>query len=145
MVHRLSAARAWGEMFLPPAYLFVFVIGMGVLWVIALYIIDVSQTKHAIRRNFPVVGRFRYMFEHLGEFFRQYFFAQDREEMPFNRAERSWIYRAAKHIDATVAFGSTRDLRRVGTKDVGGSSQRVAYRRECAAAVTGPEHHLEVS
>jgi hypothetical protein len=97
------------------AYLFVFVIGMGVLWVIALYIIDVSQTKHAIRRNFPVVGRFRYLFEHLGEFFRQYFFAQDREEMPFNRAERSWIYRAAKHLDATVAICSTRDLRRIGT------------------------------
>jgi glutamate synthase domain-containing protein 2 len=96
-------------------YLFVFVIGIGVLWVLMLYIIDVSQTKHAIRRNFPVVGRFRYMFEHLGEFFRQYFFAQDREEMPFNRAERSWIYRAAKGVDATVAFGSTRDLRRIGT------------------------------
>lgn len=97
------------------AYLFVFVIGIGVLWVIFLYIIDVSQTKHAVRRNFPVVGRFRYMFEHLGEFFRQYFFAQDREEMPFNRAERSWVYRAAKGLDPTVAFGSTRDLRRVGT------------------------------
>ena len=97
------------------AYLFVFVIGIGVLWILTLYIIDVSQTKHAVRRNFPVVGRFRYMFEHLGEFFRQYFFAQDREEMPFNRAERSWVYRAAKGIDATVAFGSTRDLRRVGT------------------------------
>ena len=40
-------------------------------------------------RNFPVIGRFRYFFEHLGEFFRQYFFAQDREEMPFNRAQRS--------------------------------------------------------
>jgi glutamate synthase domain-containing protein 2 len=97
------------------AYLFVFVLGLGVLWVLVLYIIDVSQTKHAVRRNFPVVGRFRYMFEHLGEFFRQYFFAQDREEMPFNRAERSWIYRASKGVDATVAFGSTRDLRRVGT------------------------------
>ena len=71
------------------AYLFVFVIGVGALWVVVLYIIDVSQTKHAVRRNFPVVGRFRYLFEHLGEFFRQYFFAQDREEMPFNRAERS--------------------------------------------------------
>jgi len=97
------------------AYLFVFVIGIGVLWILVLYIIDVSQTKHAVRRNFPVVGRFRYMFEHLGEFFRQYFFAQDREEMPFNRAERSWVYRAAKGVDATVAFGSTRDLRRIGT------------------------------
>jgi glutamate synthase domain-containing protein 2 len=96
-------------------YLFVFVIGVGFLWVVMLYIIDITQTKHAIRRNFPVVGRFRYLFEHLGEFFRQYFFAQDREEMPFNRAERSWCYRAAKGIDTTVAFGSTRDLRRVGT------------------------------
>jgi glutamate synthase domain-containing protein 2 len=97
------------------AYLFVFAVGMGVLWIAVLYIIDVTQTQHAIRRNFPVVGRFRYMFEHLGEFFRQYFFALDREEMPFNRAERSWVYRAAKGVDATVAFGSTRDLRRVGT------------------------------
>ena len=63
------------------AYLFVFAVGMGVLWVAVLYIIDVTQTTHAIRRNFPVVGRFRYMFEHLGEFFRQYFFALDREEI----------------------------------------------------------------
>ncbi len=97
------------------AYLFIFLVGAGVLWVIVLYIIDVNQTTHAIRRNFPVVGRFRYMFEHLGEFFRQYFFAQDREEMPFNRAERSWAYRAAKGVDTTVAFGSTRDLRPTGT------------------------------
>ena len=50
------------------AYLFIFLVGAGVLWVIVLYIIDVNQTTHAIRRNFPVVGRFRYMFEHLGEF-----------------------------------------------------------------------------
>ncbi len=96
-------------------YLFVFAVGVAILWIACLYIVDISQTKHAIRRNFPVVGRFRYMFEHLGEFFRQYFFAQDREEMPFNRAERSWCYRAAKGIETTVAFGSTRDLRRVGT------------------------------
>ena len=41
------------------------------------------------------------MFEKLGEFFRQYFFAMDREEMPFNRAERSWVYRAAR-IDNTL-------------------------------------------
>jgi glutamate synthase domain-containing protein 2 len=97
------------------AYLFVFAMGIGALWVALLYIIDITQTKHAIRRNFPVVGRFRYMFEHMGEFFRQYFFAQDREEMPFNRAERAWCYRAAKGVDTTVAFGSTRDLRRIGT------------------------------
>jgi glutamate synthase domain-containing protein 2 len=93
----------------------VFLLGIGLLSVIVMYIVDVNQTEHAIRRNFPVIGRFRYLFETLGEYFRQYFFAQDREEMPFNRAQRSWVYRAAKGIDNTVAFGSTRDLRPVGT------------------------------
>jgi glutamate synthase domain-containing protein 2 len=97
------------------AYLFVLVIGLLVVAVIVMYVVDVTQTTHAIRRNFPVVGRFRYFFEHLGEFFRQYFFSLDREEMPFNRAERAWVYRSAKGVDSTVAFGSTRDLRLVGT------------------------------
>jgi glutamate synthase domain-containing protein 2 len=97
------------------ATLFVFTIGLAVLAVIVLYILDVTQTKHAIRRNYPVVGRFRYFFEHLGEFFRQYFFAMDREELPFNRAQRSWVYRAAKNEDNTVGFGSTRDLHPPGT------------------------------
>lgn len=97
------------------AALFVVVIGFLVLTIIIVYIFDVSQTKQAIRRNYPVVGHFRYFFEHLGEFFRQYFFAMDREELPFNRAQRSWAYRAAKNVDNTTAFGSTRDLKPVGT------------------------------
>ena len=95
--------------------LFVLIVGLGVLEIIVLYIIDVKQTKHAVRRNYPVVGRFRYFFEHIGEFFRQYFFSMDREEMPFNRAQRSWTYRAAKNIDNTIAFGSSKDLRPTGT------------------------------
>lgn len=95
--------------------LFIFALGVGVLVVIAMFVIDVTQTKHAVRRNFPVVGRFRYFFEEMGEFFRQYFFAQDREEMPFNRAQRTWAYRAAKGVDNTVAFGSTLNLSPPGT------------------------------
>jgi glutamate synthase domain-containing protein 2 len=97
------------------AALFVILIGFAVLAIVVLFIIDVTQTRSAIRRNYPVVGRFRYFFEHIGEFFRQYFFAMDREELPFNRAQRSWAYRAAKDIDNTVGFGSTRDLRATGT------------------------------
>ena len=93
----------------------VLILGLGLLAVVVMYIVDISQTHSAIRRNFPVIGRFRYFFENLGEYFRQYFFAQDREEMPFNRAQRSWVYRAAKGIDNTIAFGSTRDLRPTGT------------------------------
>ena len=97
------------------AYLFVFALGVGVLALLVIYFIDVNQTKHAIRRNYPVIGRFRYWFEEMGVFFRQYFFAMDREEMPFNRAERGWVYRAAKNLDNMQAFGSTRDLRPEGT------------------------------
>ncbi len=95
--------------------LFIFILGVGLFATIIIYIIDVTQTQQAIRRNFPVIGRFRYLFEHMGEFFRQYFFAADREERPFNRAERSWVYRAAKGVDSTVAFGSTRDLSPIGS------------------------------
>ena len=94
---------------------FVFVIGATVLVVSSLYVLDVTQTKQAIRRNYPVIGRLRYFFEHMGTFFRQYFFAMDREEMPFNREQRNWVYRAAKKVDSTVAFGSTRDLRPRGS------------------------------
>jgi len=97
------------------ATMLVVAIGCGILAVIVLYVIDRTQTTHAIRRNYPVIGRLRYFFEHMGEFFRQYFFAMDREELPFNRAQRSWAYRAAKDVDNTAAFGSTRDLRPVGT------------------------------
>ncbi len=96
-------------------YFFVFMFGVAALSIAIIFIIDITQTKHAIRRNYPVVGRLRYLFENLGGFFRQYFFAMDREELPFNRAERSWIYRAAKNLSQSVAFGSTRDLRPVGT------------------------------
>ncbi len=94
--------------------LFVVAVGIAVLAIVIMFILDVTQTKDAIRKNYPVVGRFRYLFSALGEFFRQYFFAMDREELPFNRAERSWVYKAAKKVDTTVAFGSTRPLNQVG-------------------------------
>jgi glutamate synthase domain-containing protein 2 len=95
--------------------LFVFLIGVAVMSLVVMFIIDVSQKHDAIRRNYPVVGRFRNLFSTLGEFFRQYFFAMDREEMPFNRAEREWVYRSSEGGDNTVAFGSTRNLNPVGS------------------------------
>jgi glutamate synthase domain-containing protein 2 len=57
----------------------------------------------------------RHLFATLGEFFRQYFFAMDREELPFNRAQREWVKRASEGHGNTVAFGSTRNLNVVGT------------------------------
>ncbi len=95
--------------------LFVFVVGLGAAAVVVMFVFDVLQTRDAVRRNFPVVGRFRDLFITLGEFFRQYFFAMDREEMPFNRAERTWVNRAARNTDNTVAFGSTNNLSPAGS------------------------------
>ncbi len=94
---------------------FILIIGAAVLAVIVMYIADASQSKDAIRHNYPVVGRFRDLFTRLGEFFRQYFFALDREELPFNRAERDWIYKSAKGRSNIQPFGSTRNLTLVGT------------------------------
>ena len=95
--------------------IFVFLIGLAVLGIIILAVLDMTQTGDAIRRNYPVIGRFRHLFSTLGEFFRQYFFAMDREELPFNRAQREWVKRAGEGHGNTVAFGSTRNVSVVGT------------------------------
>lgn len=92
-------------------------VSLGVLLVLMVvgglsywYIQDITQKTHAILRNYPVIGHLRYFFEQLGEYFRQYFFLGDREEMPFNRATRGWVYRLAKNEGGVVGFGSTYDL-----------------------------------
>ena len=94
--------------------LFALLILVGLASIAVLYVIDITQSKQTIRKNYPVIGRLRYVFEHLGVFFRQYFFAMDREELPFNRAQRAWVARAAKQVDSTLAFGSTKPLNRPG-------------------------------
>jgi len=112
---QLSALQQFAFTFLEvSALLLALAIGLVIIAVIYMYIADSLQTRQTIRRNYPVIGRFRYFFEHLGEFFRQYLFALDREELPFNRAQRAWVYRAAKNIDSTVAFGSTHPLNQPG-------------------------------
>jgi glutamate synthase domain-containing protein 2 len=95
--------------------------GLGTLVAIAivaglvfLFISDITQKKHGVLRNYPVVGHLRYFFEELGEYFRQYFFSGDRDEMPFNRATRAWVYRLAKNEGGTIGFGSTYDLHSPG-------------------------------
>jgi len=87
----------------------------ALLAAVRMYIVDRLQRQHAIRRNFPLVGRMRYGIENLGPFLRQYLYDTDRDRLPFNRAERSWVYRAAKNLDNTAAFGSTLDLMQPGT------------------------------
>ena len=87
-------------------------IALGILAVLALvgiaalYIHDVRQTQRTILRNFPVVGHFRYFAETWGEYMRQYQYLPDWVERPFNRLERSWIYRSAKGVSNLISFGS---------------------------------------
>ena len=90
-------------------------IGIALLVGVAfLFISDITQKKHGVLRNYPVIGRLRYFFEELGEYFRQYFFAGDRDEMPFNRSTRAWVYRLAKNEGGVIGFGSTYDLHQSG-------------------------------
>ena len=84
-------------------------------FLVFVFIYDVTQKGHAIQRNYPVIGHIRYMFENMGEYFRQYWFADDRAELPFNRATRGWIYRTAKGLGGLLGFGSTNDLRQAGS------------------------------
>ncbi len=89
--------------------------GVVMLWLFIMFLQDIFQKEHTVRRNFPVIGRLRYFLEHQGEYFRQYFFANDREELPFNRATRAWVYRTAKGLGGLVGFGSVHDVREPGS------------------------------
>jgi len=99
----------------------IFSVSVGVLLALALalaimffYLWDITQKRHTILRNYPVIGHLRYFFEELGEYFRQYFFLGDRDERPFDRSTRSWVYRMAKDESDVIGFGSTYDLHEPG-------------------------------
>ena len=68
------------------------------------------QRKHTISHNFPIVGHLRYLLESIGPEMRQYFVANNREELPFNRIERGWIYASAKQENNYEGFGTDRDI-----------------------------------
>lgn len=73
-------------------------------------IYDLTQKKHAILRNFPVIGHFRYWLEAIGPELRQYIVTSDNEERPFSRAQRRWIYASSKRENNYFGFGTDNDL-----------------------------------
>lgn len=75
---------------------------------------DLLQKKHTIRNNFPLVGHFRYMLESIGPELRQYIVANNREELPFNRSQRSWIYASAKKENNYGGFGTDQNIHEAG-------------------------------
>ena len=87
------------------------------LWSLALFLPlfflglhDVTQTKHAIRRNFPVIGNFRYIFEMIRPEINQYFIESNTDGTPINRENRSIVYQRAKKVTDTIPFGTQQDV-----------------------------------
>jgi glutamate synthase domain-containing protein 2 len=88
-------------------------IGIGVfLLIVAIH--DLTQKKHAILRNFPVIGHVRYMLEAIGPELRQYIVTQNDEERPFSRDQRRWVYSSSKNENNYFAFGTDNDIERPG-------------------------------
>ncbi len=77
-------------------------------------IIDVTQTKQAIRRNYPILAHFRFFFEYIRPEIRQYFIESDHEAAPFSRADRSLVYQRAKRDSDKRPFGTQLDVYEAG-------------------------------
>src|SRR3954453_6713066 len=89
----------------------VFAVVVILLVVVALY--DVTQRKHAVLRNFPVVGHFRYWLEAIGPELRQYVVTSNNEERPFSRDQRRWVYASSKGQVNTFGFGTDDEMETV--------------------------------
>ncbi|TRM09245.1 FMN-binding glutamate synthase family protein [Lentibacillus cibarius] len=93
---------------------------IGVVLVVPLYFFlriyshDVKQKQHSILRNFPVLGKVRYILEKVGPEFRQYLFQNNNEGRPFNRREFEYVYKAAKYNDRMIGYGSERPYNEEG-------------------------------
>lgn len=85
---------------------------IGVLLLIGYY--NSVQTKHAILRNFPVLGYLRYFFEMISPEMQQYFIERNTDGKPFSRAERSIVYQRAKNLDSSTPFGTQLELNNEG-------------------------------
>ena len=86
------------------------VVGVILLLLVCLAVYDRLQRKHAIIANYPLVGRFRYLFETVGPPLRQYIVTSNDEERPFSRDQRRWVYASSKKENNYFGFGTDNDL-----------------------------------
>jgi glutamate synthase domain-containing protein 2 len=106
-----AGIAAWGQVW-PPAFFAFLVVGPLVMlgaW-------DVAQRRHAVLRNFPVIGHFRYLFEAIRPEIQQYFVESDTDGRPFSREVRAVIYQRAKSTLATRPFGTLHDVYAEGSE-----------------------------
>ncbi|MEZ0130970.1 glutamate synthase-related protein, partial [Flavobacterium sp. LBUM151] len=87
---------------------FLLLIALPILLVVGVY--NTTQKKHAILRNFPVLGYFRYLFEMIAPEIQQYFIERSTDGRPFSRNQRSLVYQRAKNIDSSTPFGTQQNL-----------------------------------
>ena len=88
-------------------YYLIFAASIGLLLIFAY---DVSQRRHSILHNFPIVGHLRYVLETVGPELRQYIVTNDNEERPFTRSQRRWVYASSKQQNNYFGFGTSVDL-----------------------------------
>lgn len=94
--------------------------------------VDMLQTKHAIRRNFPIIGRLRYFMEFVRPAIQQYFVESDLSGRPFNRRTRSFIYQRAKLETETVPFGTQLDVYEEGYEWMAHSAYPLDFKKMSA-------------
>ncbi|MES2004476.1 MAG: FMN-binding glutamate synthase family protein [Bacteroidota bacterium] len=87
---------------------------LPLLPLLLLAVYNIKQRKHALLRNYPVIGYIRYILEAIRPEMRQYFFESDDNGKPFNRRQRSIVYQRAKNERQTVAFGMHADPNQPG-------------------------------
>lgn len=80
----------------------------------AVGIYDLRQSRRAVLKNYPLIARLRFVFEHIRPEIRQYFLESDHEEVPYSREQRALIYRRAKNIEGLRPFGTLKNVQQVG-------------------------------
>jgi len=98
---------------------------------------DLVQNKHAIVRNYPVVGHLRFILERFGPELRQYIVTSNDEERPFSRDQRSWVYASSKAEDSYFGFGTDNDVENLDGRAV------IKHRTFAGAGPDAGLHSLE--
>ena len=118
--------------------------------VVLVVLYDVTQKRHAILRNFPIIGHFRYLLETFGPELRQYIVTSNDEERPFSRDQRRWVYASAKKENNYFGFGTDNEMERtsnyiiikhsvMGVREKAGhTKENPDYPLPCAKVMGGP-------
>ena len=106
-------------------WVFVFFVIFGVLTALGIH--DITQDRHAVLRNYPVLGNIRFLFEKIRPEIRQYLIESDQEEQPFSREQRSLVYQRAKGAEDKRPFGSHEKVYEAGYSWLTHSVQPVSY------------------